>query len=321
MKLRTSKIFGLVAGLGVLALSSSAMAAEFRLNSQTYSGSYANTQTVVTDAQGQELLNSSGTQWFDSASAYEQSTAAASFSGDFRQYGDPVGTTSANWSGYAQTTYGGNHVAASISGAASTVSNVYSGVDPSSGTTLSVSATPYRYVQAYSSWEELFLITSKYGTGQTGSLTFHVRYDGTLNGDTASSYYNLSYFNGSSVVSKGEYGDVGAFNNDLVGTFTFKYGDPLYLQSELSAYLSDVGVVDVRHSAVITGIDLPEGSAIRFLSGASANTYGTLVGGLYGEYGSGGTLPSVPEPGSYAMLLAGLGLLGAIARRRSGRSV
>jgi hypothetical protein len=51
-------------------------------------------------------------------------------------------------------------------------------------------------------------------------------------------------------------------------------------------------------------LNLPPGST--FYSAAAINNHGQLVGV--------GTV--VPEPETYAMLLAGLGLLGFIARRR-----
>jgi len=59
-------------------------------------------------------------------------------------------------------------------------------------------------------------------------------------------------------------------------------------------------------------------------SGLSSATYATLIQNQDGVYASGGVdyvfvdnvrVSAVPEPETYAMLLAGLGLLGAVARR------
>jgi hypothetical protein len=46
-------------------------------------------------------------------------------------------------------------------------------------------------------------------------------------------------------------------------------------------------------------------------------TYGTAAGSYGGTYLASLTVTAVPEPESYAMLLAGLGLMGFVARRRA----
>ena len=61
-------------------------------------------------------------------------------------------------------------------------------------------------------------------------------------------------------------------------------------------------------------------AAIMFSSGASATAYGAIGGGTFGSYGDGGGTLPVPEPEGYAMLLAGLGLVGAVAFRRRART-
>jgi len=58
------------------------------------------------------------------------------------------------------------------------------------------------------------------------------------------------------------------------------------------------------------------GGTISTLSAIGANGAFKAVGDAT-EIGSPGTIAAVPEPESYAMLLAGLGLMGFVARRRS----
>jgi hypothetical protein len=55
--------------------------------------------------------------------------------------------------------------------------------------------------------------------------------------------------------------------------------------------------------------------------GLSSGTYtltvtGTVVGTQGGSYGGDIVVAAVPEPETYAMLMAGLGLVGCVARRR-----
>ena len=55
------------------------------------------------------------------------------------------------------------------------------------------------------------------------------------------------------------------------------------------------------------------------LSGASFVTVTGISNGTAGAIYAGAVAAAVPEPETYAMLLAGLGLMGAVVRRRSNR--
>jgi hypothetical protein len=59
-------------------------------------------------------------------------------------------------------------------------------------------------------------------------------------------------------------------------------------------------------------------------SGSNALTHNQLDSAIEGQYNfsvrNGAVIPAVPEPETYAMLLAGLGVLGAVARRRKAQT-
>ncbi len=102
----------------------------------------------------------------------------------------------------------------------------------------------------------------------------------------------------------------------LTGTIQFNYGEAFYLIGHMSAVTGEglasftifgdpmpepdgtgATTLDFLDSALLTGIVLPEGAMFDSASGAAYN------------------VTAVPEPGEWAMLLAGLGLVGWRARR------
>ncbi|PKO48983.1 MAG: hypothetical protein CVU31_02350 [Betaproteobacteria bacterium HGW-Betaproteobacteria-4] len=96
----------------------------------------------------------------------------------------------------------------------------------------------------------------------------------------------------------------------------------LYNINGLSVQLYD------NADSLIANLDGNAGSSANYKVGsgvfAPANDYyftvsGTATGSLGGQYVFAVSTLPVPEPESYAMLLAGLGLIGAVARRRAGR--
>ena len=107
----------------------------------------------------------------------------------------------------------------------------------------------------------------------------------------------------------------------LHGTLTFTYGEAFYLISDLGMGVGGIETfcaftidgtcspppvdgtgattLDFSNSANLINITLPDGATASFASGASYN------------------VTAVPEPGEWAMLLAGLGLVAWRARRRA----
>lgn len=112
---------------------------------------------------------------------------------------------------------------------------------------------------------------------------------------------------------------------DIVYSYAFPGATIGFDIGALSASLwSDTGVVggydvgvDAQIGAFGTGDQL--GGSFQLAAG---NYFfeigGTTLGPTGGVYSWSASVSSVPEPGQYAMLMAGLGLLGMVARRRIG---
>ncbi|MCX9155810.1 PEP-CTERM sorting domain-containing protein [Niveibacterium sp. 24ML] len=85
-----------------------------------------------------------------------------------------------------------------------------------------------------------------------------------------------------------------AYKND----FSFTFGNTYKLVASLTATAWNGGVADFSHTA---NLNFALGSGVN-LTSASGYTY---------------NVPAVPEPQTYAMLLAGLGMISVMARRRT----
>lgn len=294
-------------------------AASWRVESYLYGQSYIYGTTILTDALGNELYNISGSQWMDSdyQSTYTPNQAV-SFDRLFRQAGQPQdsGYYTAFWKGYSSTGYGKNKVMVELGGTLTNQTYSETINNPVTGNTISLTTEDYKYVHGRSIWEELFLITPKNKNliGTSASVKLYIRLNGTLDGNSTYYNYDLENFDRTSVVSSYSWSP-GTVDENLSGIFTFTYGDPLYLKSSLYAQVYNaIGISDMSHTAEITGIDLPDGAKIKFLSGASSSSYGTLGGDGYGEYGTG--TGAVPIPSALWLMASGLiGLVG-FGRRR-----
>ena len=110
----------------------------------------------------------------------------------------------------------------------------------------------------------------------------------------------------------------------LTGTFSFTYGEAFYLVGDLSAFIGDglqsftfFGASDQSASSSEPDTDIP--TMLDFGNGAFLSSI-LLPDGAVASFASGtpynvATAP-VPEPGEWALLLAGLGLVGWRARQR-----
>jgi hypothetical protein len=119
---------------------------------------------------------------------------------------------------------------------------------------------------------------------------------------------------GGMMYSAGSFTDVFNFTTDAAGTLSVSMNT-----ANIDAILSLSSLVGTFSGN--TGVTILPGNSTYSFSGVSAGAYSlTVTGYADGAYGGGynGALTlAVPEPGSYAMFLAGIGLLGLIVRRRT----
>lgn len=282
---------------------------------------------------------------YKTASAYDQTSAIPNVSIGGVWAGDASqGMTTVTANAYGMTDWGSNHASASLSGFTS-VSQAHSGnyVD-NMGVSwpMQINSQNRASAAGHSAWEELYQIGGGTGTGQfTGSV--HI--DGTLgpmgSSGMAGLTWSLTSFSGETVAaiyasydaatdawsknvfSNGSWtGSTGsgllALNEDVISTYSFAYGAALYLKSDLYTWVEGNGTADFSNTVQFTGMRLPQGAAVYVVSGAAAADYGISFAGD----GSGTicdtlscALAPVPEPSSYALLLAGLGVIGWSGRR------
>lgn len=134
--------------------------------------------------------------------------------------------------------------------------------------------------------------------GGTASFSFLVDFNPVV----SCYYYNCTVAdNSQSLVneSKSVSGNRKAsVDNAFETEFTFRYNTPFKITSTLSAAASQGGLADFSHTGSF-GFVLPEGAR---LSSASGLNYSPSA--------------AVPEPGTWLLLVVGLGLIGNMARRR-----
>lgn len=277
---------------------------------------------------------------FDTTTPLPNVTAGGTWAGDASQ-----GMTTVTGQASAKTGWGSNHASASISGYTE-VTQHYTGQYVVGGTSwpMTVDTKTEAQAVARSVWEELYQIGGGTGTGQfTGTIHLDGSLAGLLGAGQASIDWTLRTFqdvvvasvyarydastdrwtkevssNGLVTVTSG----TGALtlNEDVIASYGFTYGASLYLKSELTTFVDGNGAADFSNTVQFTGMRLPESAAVYVYSGSSPTAYGISFAGS-----GAGTIcqnlacavTAVPEPSHHALLLAGLGVLGWVARRRS----
>lgn len=276
---------------------------------------------------------------YSSASPIPNVTAGGTWAGDAS-----LGMGTVTGQAFGKTDWGSNHASASVSGYNKVTQN-YSGQYVVGGTSwpMQVSSETASYATGHSVWEELYQIGGGTGTGQfTGTIHVDGSLAGTLGDGVASFNWALRTFADQTVASVTARFDAatnawtkdvfsngtwthsfgsGALNvnEDVVASYGFTYGTALYLKSELTTSVLGNGSADFSNTVQFTGMLLPQEAAVFVYSGTRSAAYGitfagTGAGTVCGDLAC--AVNAVPEPQSYALLLAGLGVVGWVASRR-----
>ncbi len=199
-----------------------------------------------------------------------------------------------------------------------------------------IDGTPNRSVSAHSKWENIFFFDNQAKNGTTGTATFKLHLTGDYSGESGYFRYMARDWEHKDSGSYLKYEEVyldgtdGHLDKYLTVAVNFQYGTAQYVKSEAEAQLWGEGDLDFSHSVEVVEVEVPEGTAVysyasyltgeglgfNVAGGVDGDTLPGGAGGYFGTGGGGGVNPPVPEPETYAMMLAGLALVGWSARRR-----
>ena len=167
---------------------------------------------------------------------------------------------------------------------------------------------PYDQGRAVSYWGDMITIIGGTGTGQ---VTFGEHVHGTLGPNTFGGIdMGIDYLGFGIDPEVGVGGQVYQWNNPVVYdqqigfNYTFTYGTPFLLWGKIDLMnvnnWNSAFNADFSNTAILDTVILPDGATLISQSGT---TYPVQ-------------LNAVPEPEPYGMMLAGIGLMGFIIRRR-----
>jgi hypothetical protein len=215
---------------------------------------------------------------------------------------------------------------------------------------------PYTYATAQSRWQEIYTLGGSSGVA-VASFNVHFSLDkqpstSGVDSGIANFYWAERDFNGNAlgyvsasynavsdwhtlyyydnVGNSGTWADgAGALIDTNIAVQVqrnFVDGDAVYVDSFAQTDVNGNGLSDAENTVTLTNLNLPSGTRVFAGSGASyggvfsfSGGTGTVCTSLSCAAGGGGGGPPVPEPGTYALMLAGLAGLGLLFHRRRAR--